>query len=55
MSCANCAAKLEAGLNALPGVHATASHDAGVVSLLLHEEGDLTAAKQVILDLGFDL
>lgn len=55
MACGNCAAKLEAGLNALPGVHATADHQAGVVSLLLHEDGDLAAAKQAILDMGFDL
>ncbi len=42
-------------LNALPALHATADHKLGVVSLLLHEDGDLAKAKQVILDLGYDL
>ena len=55
MHCANCSAKLENGLNALPGVHATADHEAGVVSLLLHADGDLAAAKEAILDMGFDV
>lgn len=47
--------KLEDALNRLTGVHATADHNLGAVSLLLHESGDLTAAQQCIKDLGFEL
>lgn len=55
LACQHCSARLEAALNALPGVHATADHQLGAVSLLLHAEGDLAAAKQAILDQGFEL
>ena len=55
MSCEHCKSQLEEALNALPGVHATADHTLGVVSLLLHEDGDLALAKQTILDLGYTL
>jgi hypothetical protein len=49
------AEKLEAALNQLPGVHATADYKLGAVSLLLHEGGDLTAAENLIQDLGFKI
>lgn len=55
MSCEHCKARIEQSLNALTGVHATADHTLGVVSLLLHDDGDLAKAKQTILDLGYEL
>lgn len=55
MSCEHCAANIEAALNALPGVHATADYKLGAVSLLLHDDADLAAAKEAILELGFEL
>lgn len=55
MTCPHCSASIEKALNALPGVHATADHQLGAVSLMLHEDGDLAKAKEVILELGFEL
>ena len=46
--------KLEAALNQLAGVHATADYKIGAVSLLLHEDGDLAAVKKLISDLGYE-
>jgi len=48
------AAKLAEALNSLPGVHATADHNIGAVSLLLHDEADIAAAKELIEKLGAD-
>jgi len=49
------AALLEAALNGLPGVHATADCQLGAVSLLLHEQGDLASAKDLIREVGFEV
>ena len=53
MQNAGCAAKIETALNNLTGVHATADYELGAVSLLLHEDGDLAAAKKTITDMGY--
>lgn len=54
MSCQHCSSQIEQALNNLPGVHATADHQQGCVSLLLHDNADLSQIKQVINDLGFE-
>jgi len=53
MQDAGCAAKIETALNDLTGVHATVDYELGAVSLLLHEDGDLAAAKKTITDMGY--
>ena len=53
MQNAGCAAKIETALNNLTGVHATADYELGAVSLLLHEDDDLAAAKKTITDMGY--
>ena len=55
MCCEKCEARLEAALNALPGVHATADHELACVNLLLHDSADLAKAKQTILEQGYEL
>ena len=47
------AAQIEAVLNTLTGVHATVDYELGAVSLLLHEDGDLAAAKKIINEMGY--
>ena len=54
MSCEHCSKQIETTLNAMPGVHATADHNLGAVSLLLHDDADLAAVKNAINDLGFE-
>ena len=46
---------LAEALNRLTGVHATADHNIGAVSLLLHDDGDLGEAKKLIADMGYQL
>lgn len=55
MTCEHCSASIEKALNELPGIHATADHKLGAVSLLLHEEADIAKAKEAIIELGFEL
>ena len=55
MACEKCAARITETLNQLPGVHVTADHKLGVVSLLLHEAADLAKAKQAIINLGYEV
>ena len=42
-------------LSELTGIHATADHAIGAVSLLLHDDGDLGEAKKLIKELGYEL
>jgi len=48
------AERLETALNQLTGVHATADHQLGAVSLLLHDDGDLAAVQKLIAELGLE-
>ncbi len=50
---AEAAAKIEAKLNQLIGVHATVDFALQAISLLLHEDGDLAAVKKMLADAGY--
>ena len=49
------AAALEAKLNELTGIHANVDFNLGAVSLLLHDDGEIAAAKQLIVDAGYEV
>lgn len=51
---AEAAALLEARLNDLAGVHANVDFNLGAVSLLLHEDSNLSEAKQLLADEGYE-
>jgi hypothetical protein len=46
---------LEDALNDLPGIHAAVDCSLGVVSILLHENSDLEAARAKIIELGYEI
>lgn len=46
---------LEDALNDLPGIHAAVDCSLGVVSILLHENSDIEAARAKIIELGYEI
>ncbi|MGF7017228.1 copper chaperone [Lachnospiraceae bacterium PF1-21] len=53
MTCANCALRVENGLNSLPGAYAQVDLGQHLAKVLCKEAPDITALKQAVRDAGY--